>query len=327
MKKIIILSMAFFCIQQTYAQFMSMGDVPEDVLNAKAKNMATLTQFSSSQSSTKIEDVPYDKDVVYDHQSDVDLHLQIIRPQMDKDKKYPCVMYIPGSAWFKQDCYSRIPTFYEFSKRGYVVVIMEYRPSTTAAFPAQIQDTKSALRFLHKNADKYGIDEKNISIWGDSSGGHLSLLGTLTQDQPTLDSKDFGKGSISVNACIAYYPVTDILNLQVPGGFDHTSANSPEGTLFGHVKVLDNPDKAKQASPITYVDKRNASKIAPILIMTGNNDHVLAFTQSVRMADKLDECGYKYKFYKIENGDHGSWQFWTKEAFDIVDKFLKDNKK
>ncbi len=321
MKNLLLFYLLFLSIGEIYAQQAPDASTPSS--NAKAKVMTTLTNF------TPQKDVMYFNDVVYGHQSDMDLHLQILKPQDFSGKKMPCIIYIQGSAWFKQNCYMGVPKFGDFSKRGYVMALVEYRSSTTAKFPAQLQDVKSAVRFVRKNADKFGVDTTNIFIWGDSSGGNMSLLETLTQDQPSLDTDEYGKTALNVNACVAYYPVTDIIKLRdwAVKGMDHQSPNSPEGVLFGKIPIKENAAKVQTASPIIYISKEKAGKTAPILIMTGNNDHVLPFMQSVELADKLEECGYKYKFYKVEGGDHGSWQFWTKESFDIVDNFFKANMK
>jgi acetyl esterase/lipase len=315
MRKVMLMEAALMlCSLQVSAQFGGGGEPSK----AKAKVMTTLTKFTQTSSPM------YMNDVVYAHASDMDLHLQIVMPEMAFGKKWPCVVFIQGSAWFKQECHSRMPVFSDFSKRGYVVASVEYRPSTTAIYPAQIQDVKTAVRFLKKNAARYGVDTTNVFIWGDSSGGNMSLLECLTQDVPSLDTKDYGTGSLAVNGCVAFYPVTDIIHLRdYSHSMDHESPNCPEGVLFGRVPVMENADKMKTASPIEYVSKEKASRTAPILIMTGNNDHVLPFEQSVAMADKLEACGYDYKFYKLDGADHGSWQFWTPETLDIVDQFFK----
>ena len=110
---------------------------------AQAKKMSTLTGFTPSPS------VTYFHDVVYTHESDTDLHLQIIKPDTPAGVKLPCIIYIQGSAWFKQNCYAKIPVLSEFCEHGYVIASVEYRPSTTAAYPAQIQDVKTAVRFMY----------------------------------------------------------------------------------------------------------------------------------------------------------------------------------
>jgi acetyl esterase/lipase len=289
---------------------------------AQAQKMTVLSEFTAFK-------IPvYLHDVVYAHANDMDLHLQIVMPEYpSRDIKLPCIIYIQGSAWFQQPRFTKITMFTELCKRGYVFASVEYRPSPVASFPAQIQDVKTAVRFMRKNAEKYGVDVNNFFIWGDSSGGNMALLACLTQDQPSLDTEEYSTGSVAVNACVAYYPVTDVLRMQefAPDYMDHISANSPTGILFGGIPVMENPDKVKTASPITYVSREKASSTAPILIMTGNQDRVVPFEQSVIMADRLEEFGYDYTFYKIEGGDHGSWEFWSLDAFNIIDNFFKRN--
>ena len=263
---------------------------------AKSEKMITLTDDQFTKNAVPF----YINDVVYANPDDMDLHLQVIIPEKTKEEKLPCVIFIQGSAWFKQNCYASLPKLMDFSSRGYAVASVEYRPSTTALFPAQIQDVKTAIRFIRKNADKYGIDPNNLFVWGDSSGGHLALLASLTQDQPQLDTAEFGVEPININACVAYYPVTDLTRVQefAPDYMDHISEKSPTGVLFGGINVVDNTEKIKIANPVEYVTKEKAAQTAPIVIVTGNRDNILPFEQSVMMSDKLEECGYDYKFYK-----------------------------
>ena len=92
--------------------------------------------------------------VLYTTKSGVPLHLHIIEPKQTEGQEclFPLVVYFPGSAWFKQDIGYEIPQLSRFAKKGYVVAVVKYRPSTVAPFPAQVEDTKTAIRFLMKNA-------------------------------------------------------------------------------------------------------------------------------------------------------------------------------
>jgi acetyl esterase/lipase len=293
---------------------------------AKAKVMTTLDQFTYS------DDLQYPtyRDVVYANRDSMDLHVRIITPGIRSEKPLPCIYFVQGAAWFKQNLDQKLSYLMGFSQRGYIIAMIEHRPSTTAKYPAQIQDVKSAVRFVKDNADKYHIDVNNMFIWGDSSGGNMALLETLTQDVPSLDTpEEYGKQSLAVNACVAFYPVTDVLRMQefAPDYMDHISANSPTGTLFGHIAVMENPDIVKTVSPIEYVTREKAATTAPIIIVTGNRDNVVPYEQSVIMADKLEANGYDYKFYKIEGGDHGSKEFWSVEVSNLVDNFFKAHMK
>ena len=63
------------------------------------------------------------------------------------------------------------------TEHGYAVADINYRLSQHALFPAQIEDCKAAVRWLKKNAEKYGIDANRIGATGHSAGGHLAAHG------------------------------------------------------------------------------------------------------------------------------------------------------
>ncbi|MGA7882322.1 MAG: alpha/beta hydrolase [Terrimicrobiaceae bacterium] len=125
--------------------------------------------------------------VLYATKSGVPLHLHIIQPKQaeGEERLFPLVVYVQGSAWFKQEIGYEIPQLSKFASKGYVVAVVEYRPSTVAPFPAQIKDTKTAIRFLMKNAFTYSIDPEKVVLWGDSSGGHTAAMTGVTLNDPT----------------------------------------------------------------------------------------------------------------------------------------------
>ena len=124
----------------------------------------------------------YRPDVVYAKYGDVERRLQIITPSRS-GHKFPLIVYIQGSAWKKQDVYASIPDLTPIAAKGYVVVSVEIRDTGIARFPAAIEDVKCAIRFMRRHADEYGIDPDHVAVWGNSSGGHLSLMTGLTKGQ------------------------------------------------------------------------------------------------------------------------------------------------
>lgn len=114
------------------------------------------------------------------------LHLQIIEPKvhfgapeedMEKPVKWPCIVYIQGSAFHEQWAWNNIGRHIRLAQRGYVIAIVEYRPSEVAPFPAQMQDAKTAVRFMRMNAEKYNVDPElaNATI----------PMNYLSEDRPT----------------------------------------------------------------------------------------------------------------------------------------------
>ncbi len=301
-------------------------------IEPKQQSYEDFPESNASHTNMKIISIPknvpqtnYKQNIKYITRNGLDLTLQILKPKNSKEK-LPCIVYVQGSAWFKQDLFGNLPQLADFAKRGYVIAMVEYRPSPIAKFPAQVQDTKTAIRFIRQNADAYGIDADNIFIWGDSSGGHTALMTGLTENNLALDTEDYQPFSIKVNAIVDFYGPTDISQMNYePSIMDHTDAKSPEGMIIGGKNVMEHLDDAAATNPINYLNSPKTT--APILIFHGSKDRLVPFKQSVLLADALQKNNYLYQFYQIKGADHGSSEFWTKEIFDIVDAFLKSNMK
>ncbi|MEG1379483.1 MAG: alpha/beta hydrolase [Bacteroidales bacterium] len=261
----------------------------------------------------------YIPNVVYAHKDGQDLTLQVFVPKSNDRKLhlYPCIIFIKGSAWMKQNVYNNIPQVAQFARRGYVVAIVEYRPTPGAVFPAQREDALDAFYYMRAHAKEYSIDPKNMFVWGDSSGAHTALFTALRVGNDTVPD---------INGVIAYYPPTNLLVMKDdPTAATTGDANSPEGLLMGKVGVTENPQKAKEISPWFYINKE--TPLPPIFLAHGTKDHVVPFSQSDILANKLQENGKEYEFYALRNADHGSWEFWTENMFDKVEAFIKRNLK
>lgn len=97
---------------------------------------------------------------------------------MKEDEKYPLILFIPGSAWHKQEMYNDIPQYADIAKRGFVVAAMEYRESDIAAFPAQIEDVGNALQFISTVADRFHIDMGRIFLM-EIHPRHIAMMSAL----------------------------------------------------------------------------------------------------------------------------------------------------
>jgi acetyl esterase/lipase len=263
--------------------------------------------------------------VLYATKSGVPLHLHIIEPKQTEgqERLFPLVVYVQGSAWFKQDIGYEIPQLSRFAKKGYVVAVVEYRPSTVTPFPAQVKDTKTAIRFLMKNASTYSIDPEEIVLWGDSSGGHTAAMTGVTLNDPDLSDESPTDEPIRLKAIVDFYGPIDVskMNLE-PSTQDHRDAKSPEGMLIGGLSVLEIPDKVKPTVPMTYLDK--TKEIPPFLIIHGNKDRLVPFGQSVLFYNALKQNDKSVVMYKLDGADHGGSPFWTEDVLKIVDDFFRE---
>lgn len=240
----------------------------------------------------------YRPDVVYATYGDLDRKLQIIMPSRS-EYKFPLVVFIQGSAWRQQDVYSGIPNLSHIAAKGYVVASVEIRDTGIARFPAAVEDVKCAIRFMRRNAEEYGVNPDRVAVWGDSSGGHLSLMTGLTMGD--YDNGLYSEQSDEVSAVIDYYGVSDLLTLgKYNHILDHDAADSPEGLFIGG-KVQEHMELAKKASPL-HQDLNKP--LPPFLIVHGDSDQVVHINQSIEMYKALKAHGQSVLFYKVAGADH-----------------------
>lgn len=258
--------------------------------------------------------------VTYVLRDGLDLHLHIIQPSGDAALlgweaafagRYPCLVFVQGSGWQDQPMGSGMAFWTRFAERGYVVAIVEYRPSRAAIHPAQVHDAKTAVRWLRRNADLYSIDPDRLAISGDSSGGHVALLLHVTDGVPELDDIP-DAGPFGLGAAVAFYAPTNL---------DEIEDDEAVRLLLGGHLPKEVPALALSATPASYVS--TASALSPVLLVHGTDDPVVPVKQSVDYARALSESGHAVELVLVQGGGHGMWpSFFSDTLADAVDTFL-----
>ena len=274
--------------------------------------------------------VTYIKDVVYAKRGDRELTLQMLRPgkavmpgSNEKPEKLPCIVYVQGSAWMKQNVYANLPSLVDAARAGFVVASVEYRSSEEAKFPGFLLDVKRAIRFLKANAEEFGIDKERVGIWGDSSGGHTALMVGSTIWTREFDDEEYPEENSEVEAVVSFYGLSDITRINEAPRFPEVIPEDigmiPENLLFGG-NCKEHPELTAPGNPVNYI--HSDKEYPPFLLVHGDEDGVVPFLQSVIMYDKLRECGKSVELYKVKGANHGIFM-WTKETVDLVIKFFK----
>lgn len=258
------------------------------------------------------------------------LHLIVIEPKIhfgapveeeQKERKWPCVVYIQGSAFHKQWLWNNIARHIRLAQKGFVIVLVEYRPSEVSPFPAQTQDAKTAIRFVRKNAEKFHVDPDHIAVAGDSSGGHTALMTGFTGDGE-LDTDLYGEYSCKVNCIVDVYgPTVFSLMNYYPSSQNHYDPDSPEGFEIGQKNVLEHPELADPTIPMNYLTREKPTP--PTLIIHGGRDMLVPFSQSCMLYNYMKELGKDVTFYKINDANHGCLGYDNDTVLSIVENFLK----
>ncbi|MDD4992593.1 MAG: alpha/beta hydrolase [Paludibacter sp.] len=259
-------------------------------------------------------------------------NLDIYLPNPEKPT-YKAIIVIYGSAWFgnnlKQLAYNTLGK--QLLEGGFAVIAINHRASSDAAYPAQINDVKAAIRFVRANAYKYKIDASFIGITGYSSGGHLaSLAGTTnsvkeyTVNKTTVDIE--GKvgndtlASSAVNAVVDWFGPIDMSLMDECK--KPKVGNSPEAALI-RGNPADNPDMIALLNPITFIDKTDPQ----FIVIHGESDHVVPHCQSELFAKALKEKGLLTEFISVPEGQHGPITFNESTFKKMTDFFLKEAEK
>jgi len=247
-------------------------------------------------------------------------------PKKESSETCPLLIYIHGGGWLegsKEWCPGE-----DVSKLGYAMASINYRLSDVAIFPAQIYDIKEAVRWLRKNASKYGIDPNRFGVWGDSAGGHLSaLLGTTAVVQKLEGEETTYNVSSEVQAVCDWFGPTDFT--QVPPAFEEKFNESifekyGDKPWFEYTQavtkllggpVSENLKLADLANPINFVNSTDP----PFLIYHGELDNIVPISQSELLADKLKENNVNVTFIRDPNRGHSySIEGTDEESFDPV---------
>lgn len=205
----------------------------------------------------------------------------------------------------------------EFASHGYVALSINYRRSSqwkptgnwSAAWPQNIKDAKTAVRWLRANAAAYGIDPNRIGAIGFSWGGNEAAMLALIDGDPALDpSAEDGLGVQSTKvACAAnFYGAVQIPDYHNMNQF---SGNGIPGS-FGTMDYGGGTNNYLAASPAS----RASSSAAPMLLHHGDADLEVMPTQNAALRAALDNAGGKVTAVLVPGGKHSYSLYETDSA-------------
>lgn len=270
-------------------------------------------------------------EVEFSHAGGERLKMQIITPWYDCESEerpsYPLVIFVQGCAWTFPDVWCQIPQLSELARRGYVVATITHRNALEGhPFPACLQDVKTAIRFLRKNADSYGINPEKVGLWGTSSGGNLSLLAAMTMGEKAYETEEYPGYSDKVDYVAACFPTNDFVEYMQDETADQEIKDVFAALSDG--KIDENMTVLKQMSPYYLVEEAKKQdrpvKYPPIFLAHGSGDELVPYRQTEKLYNSLTETETDVTFVTVENAPHEG-SFWGREMLELIYQFIEEN--
>jgi acetyl esterase/lipase len=237
-----------------------------------------------------------ENDVVFAHVADTTLKLDVAAP-IEGDGPFPAVVCLHGGGWVAGDRKQMTQTIEVLARRGYVAIAPDYRLAPAHRFPACIEDSKCAVRWLRANAGKYRVNPARIGAVGLSAGGHLACL---------LGVTDSGDGLEGTTAPLDQSSrVQAVVSFAGPADLTDETLYKPEVLKDNLIPLLggmpsDRPDLYRKASPIHYAPRTPP----PVLLIHGSADQVVPVCQAHALADKLKRYGGSARVMEQEGEGH-----------------------
>ncbi len=221
---------------------------------------------------------------------------------------WPIILAFPGGGWrwaSRADYGGRVSVF---THLGYAVAGVDYTYASSSGghtWPANLQDARAAVGWVHRNADKFNLDTSKIVAMGESAGAHIALLlGTypptkvisgVPNTNAPVDPKQAAATHIA--AVVDFYGPTDLTAL-----YNESRASViPYFTTFLGGPPSQYPDRYTAASPITYVN----ANTPPIFIAQGLDDPTVLPSQSYELDSALTKAGVPHTLVTISWAAHG----------------------
>lgn len=250
------------------------------------------------------------KDIIYKAGSTSERHqLDVYYPENIKEKK-DVIIYFHGGSWKggKKDTYKFLGK--RFAKKGFVVVIANYRLSPEVKYEAMADDCAAAVNWVYDNIDEFSGDKNKITVSGHSAGGHLAAFISFNDQYEEVQSK--------IHKTI----LIDPFGLDMFTYFNEYKNDYAEGlkkNTFGY-----KPEEWKTASPLYSI--KPDFKI-PVLVLVGGKTFPTILQSTAVFHDRMKQAGNETTLTTIEGKKHigmiSQLFFKRNHTYDVMIDFIR----
>lgn len=236
-----------------------------------------------------IGDLRAERDIVFGRGGDLDLTLDVYHPPEGVEPKRMAVIHLFGGGFFvgSKNAGYIVNDARALGARGYTNISANYRLQSEGLWPAQIHDTKAAIRWTRANAERLGIDPGRIAVAGYSAGGMLALMAAGTNSMEEFEGEGGNAGvSSDVQAAIGVYPLA--------------SAQTARGLFAEDLSEAQVAAAMSAASPTSYI----SADFAPTIFIHGTADNTVPMSSSMSFFNQLHDLGVPAAMTLIQGADH-----------------------
>ncbi len=327
LKKVLLGVMVVFIAATTFALGKKMPEQPKDKSNIKMAGQmdselvapienflkmtdggVTLHDLSAARlllekmftGAPKIQGITSEERKIPGPEGSPDITVRIYRPE-DKKEILPAILWNHGGGYVLGNLDTGEPWAGNLAKDlQYVVVSVDYRLAPEHPFPAGIEDSYAALKWVSNNADELGIDKSRIAIGGESAGAGLTAgLALLTRDRDEID----------VAFQLLIYPMLDDRNVapasdKLPDHF----VWSRESNLIAWEAYLGHKPGGRKTSPYAAAARaKDLTNLPPAYIAVGEID--LFLNENIEYAQRLLEAGVPTELHVYPGAYHSFADF------------------
>jgi acetyl esterase/lipase len=174
-----------------------------------------------------------------------------------------------------------------WARDGFVTMTIDHRLVEATPAPAPYQDVLCAIRWLHAHAVEYGVDEDQIYVIGNSSGGHLAALTATLGDNkayPRTGGWETARSDVRAGIAVA-----------APYELNTLSWGNLWTPLSGDVQAA-----RRQASPLSQLSANSK----PLLVIHSDDDQSVPIQQALDMVKALEAAKIPHKFVRYKDRGH-----------------------
>lgn len=222
------------------------------------------------------------------------LPLRLYRAAGTADAVLPAVLFLHGGGWVVGNLESHDGVCRRLANLARCrVVAVDYRLAPEHPFPAAVEDSATALAWMHADAAAHGFDPARIAVAGDSAGGNLAAVLALMGRDGTVPAPCFQ---------VLFYPVVDFA-MDTPS-YARMTHDLPL-TAASMLYFLDHyaPEAVRadwRASPLRAA---SLAGTPPALVMTAGHDPLC--DEGRAYAERLEREGVQVTSLHLPGHVHG----------------------